>query len=746
VTTELEANLAAAATAPIDGSSGRLLHSDGVALAAAAADEWPAQRPKHKHEPSLDAASAGAAAGASSSSSHRPSTFVRLPIDVASLVMSYLDAPSFFSALRSCKLLYGARLKKSAWPSFDVKQFIRRLRHEDSLDHPLPRQLRVLMEEEWEGQRSMRTQPATMPLTVMLHSFAATSTRSSGSTHDAAAAVASPTNGSTAASAAAAATTPLAHSPPAVLPDARMWRYVSEVVPINALSSNSPTSLPFISMLTDVLASSTALPNMRSLRLSSWNPREEEADAVVHTLYSAVAGRLQALSLSDCSAPFVSVSALPLLSSSLRVLVFDNIRDPSALLPLTLLEYLHLNSCRLACADDIQLSSVLRHLSSAHALRSLSLYRTHASLSEFRWLCVLLAVTPALRPRLLKRCTAADVTASATAGFGDPANLIPPLADYVDEARPSRLTEVRFGEHGYFDVWQAEALLLLPSLTRLHSGPRGWFPRLPENPTLPADALANMQQLSLTLVPHKNVFDFSHLFACRRLRVLRVNHNHETEGVSLLSLIQLLQNNAATLEELCFSARTLMQEDSPSAAVAAANSAAPDAPVPLLQLAEAFAQCARLREVELPQYVGLLAVLSHAPALQTLRLHCKANFLSTAVALNLPLCMTASASWCSTHLYLADNEPTATLRDAAALERIWPAGSLAHANPAAIRRLRLFVHCETLSKHQRMSVSRAFSLHTTREVAGATNASRMTTRSSGQATLNLHWHCEYMEQ
>jgi hypothetical protein len=232
------------------------------------------------------------------------------------------------------------------------------------------------------------------------------------------------------------------------------------------------------------------------------------------------------------------------------VLVLDNIHDPSALLPLTQLEYLHLDECRHS-ADGIQLASVLRHLSSVHALRSLSLDYSLSSHSGFRWLCVLLAMTPALRPRLLKRCTAADVKASATGGrFGGPVNVIPPLADYVDESRPSRLTEIRFDDSGYLEVWQAETLLLLPSLTRLHSGTLTSFNRLAQNRTLPSDALANMQQLSLTLVPHKpdnldkGIFDLSHLFACRQLRVLQLKH--ETEAVSLQTLLCLLQNNAAT--------------------------------------------------------------------------------------------------------------------------------------------------------------------------------------------------------
>jgi hypothetical protein len=350
-------------------------------------------------------------------------------------------------------------------------------------------------------------------------------------------------------------------------------------------------------------------------------------------------------------------------------------------------------------------------------------------------------MTPALRPRLTKRCTAADV--AVTKATASQFNVIPTMADYVDESLPSRLTEIRFGERGYLDVWQAEALFLLPSLTRLHSGTRGSVTRLPEDPTLPSDALANMQELSLTLVPHKGVFDFSHLFACRQLRVLRLNH--ETEAVSLQSLVGLLQNNAATLEELRFSARTLLQEDSPSAAAvaAAAGCASSAAPVPVLmpQLAEAFAQCVRLREVELPQYAGLMAALSHAPALQTLRMHCKANFLSSAATLNLPRCMLTSANWCSTHLYLAGNEPTATLRDAAALERIWPAVSLVQANPSAIRRLRLFVHCDTVSKRHR--ISRAFRLQTIQPQAAVAASNGGQRTNAGSA---LQWHRESVEQ
>jgi hypothetical protein len=46
--------------------------------------------------------------------------------------------------------------------------------------------------------------------------------------------------------------------------------------------------------------------------------------------------------------------------------------------------------------DEIQLAPALRHLSSVHALRSLSFDHTQAS----RWLFVLLAMTPALRLHL----------------------------------------------------------------------------------------------------------------------------------------------------------------------------------------------------------------------------------------------------------------------------------------------------------------------------------------------------------
>jgi hypothetical protein len=223
------------------------------------------------------------------------------------------------------------------------------------------------------------------------------------------------------------------------------------------------------------------------------------------------------------------------------------------------------------------------------------------------------------------------------------------------------------------------------------------------------------------------------------LRVLR--GNHETEAVPFSSLIRLLQNNAATLEELRLSARTLLQEDYSAAAAASSASSAALAPVLMPQLAEALTRCVQLREVELPQCAGLTAALSHAPALQTLRLHCKANFLLSAAALNLPRCMIVSTSWCSTHLYLADNEPTATLRDAAALERIWPAGSLAQANPSAIRRLRLFVHCDTVSKRQR--ISRAFRLQTIQAQAAAAASNGGQRTNAGSV---LQWHRESVEQ
>jgi hypothetical protein len=92
---------------------------------------------------------------------------------------------------------------------------------------------------------------------------------------------------------------------------------------------------------------------------------------------------------------------------------------------------------------------------------------------------------------------------------------------------------------------------------------------------------------------------------------------------------------------------------------------------------------------------------------------------------------------------LADNEHADELDDAVSLERIWPAASLVQANPAAIRRFRLFVHCESRVKRERTSY--AFRLQTMQVQSVAALAVANDGQQENPGGAGLQWQRESVE-
>jgi hypothetical protein len=343
----------------------------------------------------------------------------------------------------------------------------------------------------------------------------------------------------------------------------------------------------------------------------------------------------------------------------LRVLVVDCPPPMKALLQLHRLEYLHVGRCGAHLTAST--ATALRHLSSSHALRSLSLGRDAVSMAT----------------HLVSTMPPADL---------DDADAAAP----VDWTQPIHLTDLSFAScvpHDTLQRWTA-----LPTLTRLQTGVGSYYDPVPP----PLTIFVRLQQLRLGLYSGKWMLE---LARCSHLRVLQLRFYIET-AVSAASLCDIVAANAATLEELRFSCVSgheyaLWPALEDGAAGAAKWSA--------------LVQCVRLRVLELP-LAGtltphLLHALSKAPVFQSLELALTLEW-QHKCSLQFPLLpsLFASASWCSVSLFLPEaatgRVPTkssilASLPTAVGVTEMMPLSRLdvESLSVDALNRLRVFARC-----------------------------------------------------
>jgi hypothetical protein len=636
--------------------------------------------------------------------------FASLDVDALSVVLSFLPTRVFLAAARCSRRLYAARLKKSAWPPLHVETLMQSLRDEDAThresggadddaddvderddDNGFTVPRRRLCVDDLLGAGGSQ-------FLAQLPSVDYSPCASPAPSPTAGAIGCSTSSGSGGRS----------MLMPLPSPKGRLWRNVHDVrlsLPLFTMGTGTGSF-----MLEQTLLGLARLPHLaalelRGLGLGGLQPPPSISTEVVAQFYSAMAGQLHSLLLrghshsgvggggggsggSDGLSPslLAFVEPLPLLAPSLRVLELCCHPHASALMALESLECLRIvNPSGLAERESLgPLASAIRHLSARHALRSLTL----CTLDDLL-LVSLLCLPEDAEKRLALTSKVRSVYLTT----------LPPLARHIDPSLPSRLTDLSLLDRPYGGLnrsWLLEPLLAgLPALERLQAVV---LESVYAEPVPDIDVLAKLKQLHLKLPgeseattvqeQEQNADDgfltLTHVRQCTQLRSLQLDHRLT---VSLDFLVSVLQRNGSTLEELRITGRqaSLRLEGA--------------YPVVHERLRTC---CPRLRRVELPLTDGsgvavasLLSALRHAPALQSVSLHCWSPFQIAHHLDDLVASMAASVSWCSTHLYLTQrDESDDTLANVAAMEAVWPTASLpiASLNRATLQRMRILVH------------------------------------------------------
>jgi hypothetical protein len=567
---------------------------------------------------------ASSAAGHAAAASAKPksdkggkaaSPFARCDLDSLSIVLSMLSSDDFLSALRSNKQFYAARLKKSAWPTLQVDSFIQSLR-DDDYDNPARRRLRL---------RIPCYQPSRHTALLASRIAVFRSMAQAG------------------------------------------WRFVTDVQLYNTNKgrfTNKQTASVDL-----VLPELTQLPCLTAVNLHSVSV----SLAAFEQFCIAVAPRLQVFLFKSARlAGAVDHLKHVGLLHELRVLVADQFPPLPALLQLHQLEYLHVNN-RPATVNEqksAELAATLRHLSSSHALRSLSLRDEY--FDEAWILDVWLAMAP-------------------------PAVLSAEHAALVGWSQPIHLTDLSLAGQSNNELMRRCAAI--PTLTRLQActGESRWDP----TPLPPLSVFTHLQQLRLEF--HDAAW-LPHLAECNQLRVLQLLFRARG-SISAESLCAIVSANAATLEELrfCFN---LNGSSLPSAFsegdAGAANWCA-------------LAKCERLRVLELPLTCSvrlssyLLRALAKARAFQSLVLALLVPPSQCQPQLTLLRSALTSVSWCSVRLFFsAETTDEYLLSSAAHVAHLLPPSTpeqLAVIQPpahlsAALHRLRVFGTCASHSSER----------------------------------------------
>jgi hypothetical protein len=514
-------------------------------------------------------------------------------LDSLSVVLSLLSSDDFLSAIRVNKQFYAARLKKSAWPALQLDSFIQSLR-DDDYDNSARRRLRLrIPHDSWMRKGQ----------TLLAHASAVFRSVT--------------------------------------------WRFVTDV------QIYSPHDCRLSAPSVDLLLSELArLPCLTAVSFHEVNV----SAAAFHQFCIAVAPQLQVLLFESARVdnevdPLTHVGLL----HQLRVLVANELPPASPLLQLHQLEYLHV-SAQLTSEQVSPFAAVVRHLSSSHALRSLS-FGAPVNWFPAEWFS-----------------TTEPVGLRSAAGGAYAA-----LVDN-DWSQPIQLTDLSCAAH------IGDALLqrcsAIPTLTRLQARTASyWDP----SPPPPLSVFTRLQQLRLELSGDKLL---PHLAQCNQLRVLQMRFC-TPDAVRAESLCAIVAANAAMLEELRF----CIVSPRYSLASALAEDAV-DA-----DKWSVLATCMRLRVLELPLDRSLSSHVLHAlakiPAFQSLELALTKRQLprSASVRTTLLPCALSSSSWCSVCLFLpakggallSASEVVTMLPPTA------PSSLVEAASAAALRRLRVLV-------------------------------------------------------
>ena len=384
----------------------------------------------------------------------------------------------------------------------------------------------------------------------------------------------------------------------------------------------------------------------------------------VSAFMSAVAGRLQALGLAQCSSSLYQHLGW---LTSLRILVLDRLPDAQALVQLVQLKYLYMlvpDAADLvgpgaAQTNAAAVASAIRWLSVTHQLRSLSLRQSNPTLNTvspivllFRTL-LLLTDHPQLQSSpdesvppldLSVPCALTDLSVTTDGGFAgvvaDPALAFPSRLDCLPHlTRLQWVQRLPYSDAAALDSEPTRVFALLPPSHR-HSPPL---------PSSTRSFLAGLQELRLTFAfketytsIHETIdlpTHIAHLIECTQLRVLHLSTRPEQGAKCIPARLarKLLAAWAPTIEEIRLDVGIKLEYCISSAELAV----------------QPLAACQQLRVLELSAQsdmpAAFFSALSSLPQFHTLELSWH-NLRSNVLPATLLSCMVASRSWSHLHL------------------------------------------------------------------------------------------------
>jgi hypothetical protein len=407
--------------------------------------------------------------------------------DELSVIFSYLNSIDFLSAICVSHDWFNVRVKHTAWPAFRLNQFIQSLRDGD-YDNPARRRLHLPMTKKTEVLHSLQLLGSDTSMTLETDMDV-----------DA--------------------------LPPISMGSSLMWRHATDV---KLCFQKGGTASYLEDGVPEMLKRIGLIPYLSALNFVNLQYTCAE---LVHSMYSQLNIRLQALLLFDCSLDYYQLISV---LTNLRVLVFNSTSLAShsvlarALTSLTQLEHIHINSPSPLDGDD-ELGYVLRWLSSEHALRSFSYGR--GGNSNDPGLDRLFA-PPSTIPSHAHKLIGADL----------------PLVDWN---KPCQLTDVSLMNR--ISRNQLQSLFELPRLWRVQLVSAGrivWLEHIHIFPPLRIDALTHLREFKISDQFPGNYIrqvHWGHIAHCTQLERIHISLGGIYSSETLMSA---LLGSASTLTEI----------------------------------------------------------------------------------------------------------------------------------------------------------------------------------------------------
>jgi hypothetical protein len=613
------------------------------------------------------------------------------------VVLSFLSSADFLSSLRCSRRWHAAGLRRHAWPTPRLLHLVQALR-DDQYEN---------------GQRRKLHLTLLPDVAKQLDALMAAPPASSDET---------PAQAGVEASASSSLVVPASAS---------MWRHVGEAK-VEAAEAFWK-DVPFV-VFEKALQVMRLLPHLSVLALRGVSTNE----AVFRALFEALAPRLEALLLFECSRS--SVTHLPLLAPKLKVLALDQFLFSGgghAIAELQQLHYLHMGTYHASSYAPAHFINEVAHavslLSTKHKLRCLSLGR---GITRGNFVAQVLApVKGSAAEAALINSAVLPPAPTEPMMFGQ-ALYVPPvppppraatamteeLASMppLDPALPSLLSEVSFADPGHTLPSMIHLACGLPRIQRLSVVVGTVSSLFGDRSTLPLTALRNIRYLRVRLPPNNNrrsdwALNWDHLAAARSLRSLHLSVDSDVAApVSATQLRRVLVASAATIEELHLGHESRLFEDDtstppqpqqqpvPAATTAASSADAGPAAATVASLvpssnpwSAALGRCRSLRAFSLhlqPEVLSSLApLLSSLPCFSVLDLSAQVRKLSLPV--DLVACASRSSSWSSIHVRVFKQ----VRKDLPSLEAVLEPQSLPLAKDlslAFVRRFRVIRHVD----------------------------------------------------